>query len=206
MFFSLSAAPSLPEVESTLSDIFSRPEFSRKEGLLGRLLRIITEFLRNIGIRIGEEEILSRLVVFLGAAVLIGILVALVLYFTRNLRKGARADERASPAGHASSLEEAMRLSESAERRGDYTWALVYLFIAYLYELNGGGKIRLADGKTNRQYRYELRAASYPDIDKFEDFSRDYAGARFGGLAPGEDRFLKWKRAYPSLVRKGVGA
>ncbi len=104
----------------------------------------------------------------LGALVLVGLLVR--AYLARDPRRvaaggrgapdaGADADQIAEwvlpvPAPNRDLLDETRR----RVAQGDYTHAILFLFAYQLQTLDRHGLIRLARGKTNRQYRDELAA------------------------------------------------
>jgi hypothetical protein len=103
----------------------------------------------------------------------VALLLAAVVYlllraFSRWERRRARDDDETTAGGAdrieslpAPAADRPRNLLDEARRcrqRGDYGRAIVFLFSHQLWQLDKHGRIRLARGKTNRQYLREIRA------------------------------------------------
>jgi hypothetical protein len=122
---------------------------------------------------------------------IVALLLAAVVYlllraFWRRERRLARGDDEPTAGGAdrieslpAPGVDRPRDLLDEARRchqRGDYGRAIVFLFSHELWQLDKHGRIRLARGKTNRQYLREIR--SWPALRSlveqtalvFEDF------------------------------------
>jgi hypothetical protein len=105
---------------------------------------------------------------FLVALLLAGIVYLLVRAFWRRDRRRA-GETGAEPAGSAERIEslpapavdsprDLLDEARRCQQRGDYGRAIVFLFSHQLWQLDKHGRIRLAQGKTNRQYLREIAA------------------------------------------------
>jgi hypothetical protein len=121
----------------------------------------------------------------------VALLLAAVVYlllraFWRRERRRSRGDDEATAGGAdrieslpVPAVDRPRDLLDEAQRCrqcGDYGRAIVFLFSHELWQLDKHGRIRLARGKTNRQYLREIR--SWPalrglveqTVGVFEDF------------------------------------
>lgn len=111
-------------------------------------------------------------------------------------------------AGVTDLLAEARRLRE----RGDFARAVVYLFSHQLVQLDRHGLVRLAKGKTNRQYLREVaRAPGAPAGlgPMIERVMLQFEAAFFGGRPPSAEAFeAAWAEVEPfhALLRQALQA
>jgi hypothetical protein len=129
-----------------------------------------------------------------------------------GLRKYDQADDAARiealpfrlRAGALDLLGEARRLYSA----GNYGEAVIYLFSHELVELDRGRMVRLAKGKTNRQYLREL--ARRPELAQlFEQTMVAFEDVFFGSYPLQRQRFEAcWRRLdeFAALVGEGRGA
>jgi hypothetical protein len=98
-------------------------------------------------------------------------------------------------------LAEAKRLSQ----QGDYSRAVVFLYSHFLVRLDQGHKIRLAVGKTNRQYLRELASASTRRM--LETVMLAFEDAFFGKHRLARERFEAcWAQLEPLNAALAEGA
>jgi hypothetical protein len=135
----------------------------------------------------------------------IGLALALLIYFlirayVRDEPFAARASrqrgkapatmiERAEALPIAADLSKVDLLAEAKRlaQLGDYSRAVVFLYSHFLVRLDQGHKIRLAVGKTNRQYLREL--ASISTRRMLETVMHAFEDAFFGKHRLGRERF-----------------
>jgi len=108
--------------------------------------------------------------------IFVGVLLAAILYwvilvFLQRERTSSEDDEASEDGGLSLEQEAALPLTPSMPRgdflslarkfaqEGDFNRALIYMFSYQLVALDRTGRIRLARGKTNRQYLRELHSA-----------------------------------------------
>lgn len=139
-------------------------------------------------------EIVAWIVVGLIIAALVGAILYAILQGDGLERKGKTAKESAGvdlealpvPVAAVDSdlLAEARRLYE----RGEFARAMIYLYSHVLLRLDRGHLIRLAKGKTNRQYLREVRAR--PTVANFfESAMHTFEAAFFGRRELPRDEF-----------------
>lgn len=139
-------------------------------------------------------EIVAWIVVGLIIAALVGAILYAILQGDGLERKGKTAKESAGvdlealpvPVAAVDSdlLAEARRLYE----RGEFSGAMIYLYSHVLLRLDRGHLIRLAKGKTNRQYLREVRAR--PTVASFfESAMHAFEAAFFGRRELPRDEF-----------------
>jgi uncharacterized protein DUF4129 len=181
--------------QARLRDILSRPPFSGPgpNPFLEELLQNLLEFLNRLlgGVSSGVVNA-SDALILLG----VGIVVAIALYFLRNLRHNL-VEEEIIPSvidGPASST--SVQALEKAQRfagAGDYRAAVRQLYLATLLLLDEGGRIPNNPSLTNREYLQE--ASVEPSLGAalkqiVETFERIWYG--FGSMTAAEFE-VYWK-------------
>jgi hypothetical protein len=164
-----------------LSALLAQPPYARPPesqawrwltDFLDWLVRVVEVILRPLGRATGMGDTIALLFGLLGLLLLLGV----VVYLVRGLRRSVVAEARASEYDPEANLTARQALDQAAglARSGDYRTAVRYLYIAALLRLDERRLLRYDRALTNREYlervrdQPELRAALAPIVDVFD--------------------------------------
>ncbi len=137
-----------------LRDILSRPPFQETvtDTWYQSILRAILEFIDRLFTNTARGIFDFRDLLVLGAGVVV---VAVLFYFLRNLRRNLVAEEALPPPLHADDARTPAEAFDNAQRflnAGDYRSAVRQLYLATLLLLDQRGRIKYDPTLTNREY------------------------------------------------------
>lgn len=168
------------DAQQHLQTMLNRPPFvdaETQEGLIGRffnwILRILGRLLSPINVSPQAGSVVVWLFAILGAGLLLGVLLYLLLGMRVSLAHEARMDEDADPDANLTASE-AVQQATTLARGGDYRSAVRYLYLSSLLWLDERGLLRYDRMLTNREYldrlahNHELRDRMAPIVDTFD--------------------------------------
>jgi hypothetical protein len=171
-------AESLVEVSpadvAMLAGILSRPPFMRSENWYDSILRAISDFIERLFRNTTSGVFDARDLIILFAAIVV---VAVLVYFLRNLRRSLVAEESLPPALMEQEARTPAEAFDNAQRfasAGDYRSAVRQLYLATLLTLDQRGRIKYDPTLTNREYLHQASndarttAALQPIVETFD--------------------------------------
>ncbi len=168
------------DAQQRLQTMLNRPPFAAaetQESLIGRffswVLRVLERLLSPINVSPQTGSVVVWLFAILGAALLLGVLLYLLLGMRVSLAHEARMDQDADPDANLTASE-AVQQATALARGGDYRSAVRYLYLSSLLWLDERGLLRYDRMLTNREYldrlahNHELRDRMIPIVDTFD--------------------------------------
>jgi hypothetical protein len=167
------------EARQQLRDILNRPPFAAQESRNSLLAQLLDWLFETFGDLLkppgepgsGPANVLGWIVSFLGAVLVIGVLIYLLLGMRRSLVGEARVsgqseEERLTASG-------ALEQADVLARGGDYRSAMRYLYLSSLKLLDERGILRYDRALTNREYlkrleHTEARQRLAPIVETFD--------------------------------------
>jgi len=174
-----------------LRDIFNRPPFAIFDNPVGVALQEILRWLRALTRGAGDAVFSSRDLLALGG---IGVLVGVLVFFLRNLRRNIAAEETlATPREATLTAREALARAQTFVAEGDYRGAMRLLYLAALLSLDERGALQYDPALTNREHVRAL--AAHPALSAaltpiVETYDRVWYG--FANVSP--DEFAEFRR------------
>jgi hypothetical protein len=206
--------PALPHpgrdgIRRQIDDILARPEFAPAEEPSDNLFRAL---LRWIGRRLAEFvewlfslQATAPLLFWLLISVLVLLLIVLMAYLARKLRRILYLGARARPDDVA--RQKRARLSllyrEEAQKcaaRRDFTEAIRYLFLSLVYRFDEAGRVNFQEACTNREYlaQFAQRSAVNAELKVFVDTLDDHW---YGERPTDQARYEECLALYEDLSR-----
>jgi len=195
--------PDEAAIRKSLDDIYSRPEFRRKDDSPGWLERQLEAFLKWLGSLHSSAPFLFWLLLCLCGAAL-GALVVLVVSRVRRAFFIADA-ARQQAAAHAERRQLSRAYEEEAGRRaeaGDFTEAVRFLFLALVYRFDESGRVLFRTSFTNREYLnlFAGRPAMAEGLRVFVDALDEHW---YGQRPTGEQEYRQCRTLFETLRRQG---
>jgi hypothetical protein len=203
-----SAAPA--DARDRLQKLLAQPPFKQPEAaqtpawltaFYDWLGRVLESFFRPLGrVTPTGGRLIAWVIGGIGAVLLIGV----ILYLLRGLRRGLVVDARADADDAEASLTAKTALDQASglARGGDYRTAVRYLYISALLWLDERNILRYDRALTNREYldrvrdNPELRARMAPIVETFDR-------VWYGHLPIDAEAFAAYQRQVEELRREG---
>ena len=200
------AGPPHPDeaaIRERLDDIYSRPEFRRKDDSPDWLERQLEAFFKWLGSLRADAPFLYWLLLILCGAAL-GALVLLVVVRVRRAFFIGDAD-RQQAAAQAERRQRSRAYEEEAGRRadaGEFTEAVRFLFLALVYRFDESGRVLFRASFTNREYLHLFadRPAMAEELRVFVDALDEHW---YGQRPTGEQEYRRCRTLFERLSRQG---
>lgn len=179
-----------------LRDIFNRPPFAIFDNPVGIALQEFLRWLRSLTRGAGDAVFGSRDLLALGGIV---VLVGVLAFFLRNLRRNITAEESlVTPNKATLTAREALARAHTFVAEGDYRAAMHLLYLAALLSLDERGALQYDPALTNREHVRAL--AQHPTLSTalapiVETYDRVWYG--FANVTPEE--FAEFRRRVQEL-------
>jgi len=211
------------EIRNILAEILKRREFQDNNNGQNSVVRIlnsiweaILEWVRKVfgyrpghGIRIDYEmnspvlQPVAKILLFLASAAILFFLARLLA--GRIYRKGRLGQARIPTAyDYLKKPEEAISGYFESINKGEYSWALRFLYIAILLEFDRRKLIRIEKWKTNRMYIREIGLKDQSLVSPMAEFSSLFDECCYGNRAVDEISVLRWFEFYKNQKEKPV--
>jgi hypothetical protein len=195
-------APDPEAVRESLERTFSRSEFSRSESVVDRILRAIGDFIAKLVPDVpivstfggGISPVLGWLVIILGAALLLGAIIWIVLHFDWSRRSRARKPSVEFSEDEERSASEWALLGDVAERRGDWLEALRARYRELVMALVEGGFVPSSPGRTTGELRRDVASHLRAAASSFDELSDRFDLAYYGGFPIDAENYGEAKR------------
>lgn len=190
---------SAEQIQRTIEQILQRPEFGRQAGeLQNQTFQALGDGINRILNATGDMTGAPVLLLIVMAASVLFLLIFLVIreMRTRRMLAGVPYTPDAHDDPHG------IYMQYAAERA--YEMAVIWLFHAYIQDLDATGLLKAHKSKTNLQYERELAQSGRGDLPRFRSFKSLYNSVRYGGQSVDQEAFESW-RAYCADYSPGRG-
>ncbi|MCC0564622.1 DUF4129 domain-containing protein [Brevibacillus borstelensis] len=166
----------LTQDKERLADILARDEFGevKKQGkswldaLFEEILDTIARMLQSADVSPGTASVLSKVIV---AAAVIGVIVFLLIWWRRMVRRGPAENQLLAREERIRTYADYLREAKERGQKEDWREGVRYSFLALLSFMQERSWVRIESWKTNWEYLDELQARQ----PEWETFFRTHA-------------------------------